>query len=223
MTLALYIAPTDPRDWEDDDLVAEARTDGPQAIEAFEVLVERHAAYVVNTCRFQLGTELEAEDLAQEVLTKAFFALDSFEHRSAFRTWLRRIAVNHCLNHLKKMRRQAFVSLEDPSLHARPELQHDPTSTGELQATDDRERIGWALEAMPDTLRSALVLREWKGLSYQEIADELDLGMSAVKMRIKRARESFQDCWEKSERPSFATLGRLRKIEPSIAPAAQPS
>ncbi|MEM6702389.1 MAG: RNA polymerase sigma factor [Acidobacteriota bacterium] len=223
MTLALSIAPTDLREWDDDDLVAEVRGDGQQSAEAFELLVERHSAYVVNTCRFQLGSEHEAEDLAQEVFTKAFFALDSFEHRSAFRTWLRRIAVNHCLNHLKKNRRQSFISLEDPALLARAELQHDPSATGELEATDDRERIGWALEAMPETLRSALVLREWKGLSYQEIAEELDLGMSAVKMRIKRARESFQDCWEKSERPSFATLGRLRKIEPGTASAAQPS
>ncbi len=205
------------REWEDLDLVSSVRT-GEEAELAFAILVERHREYIQATCRFLVGSEVDIEDLAQEVLTKAYFALESFEGRAAFRTWLRRIAVNHCLNYLKKNRKQAFVNVEDPTLASCPELQRDPNSVRELEATMSRERIGWALESMPETLRSALVLREWKGMSYQEIADELDLGLSAVKMRIKRARSAFQESWERSERPSFQTLGRLRKIEDVSAP-----
>ena len=73
-----------------------------------------------------------------------------------------------------------------------PELQVEPTAHRALQTEHDRELIDETLDALPDTLRVPLLLRDLDGLSYQEIADDLELSLSALKMRIKRGREEFR-------------------------------
>src|SRR6478736_1759035 len=144
----------------DDDLVNLARTAGPRDTGPFAALVRRHQGFVVANCRAITRSQVDAEDLAQEVFVKAFFALPQFEGRAAFRTWIGRIKVNHCLNHLRRMRGAMMV---------------------------DRDQIIAVLDSMPDTLRIPLMLRDADGHSYEEIAARLSIGLSAVKMRIKRA------------------------------------
>ncbi len=177
---------------EDEELVREAR-DAPEGdLRAFERLVERHQARVRTNCRFLTGSPADAEDLAQEVLVKAYFGLDAFEGKSKFRTWLNRIKVNHCLNHLRKHEGRTQVPLEDPVVEAEPQMQTSPDAERAMHAADQRERIQRTLESLPETLRLPLVMRDLDRLSYQEIADALGLGLSAVKMRIKRGREEFR-------------------------------
>lgn len=174
----------------DEELVNRIRGTPEPDARAFEVLVTRHQAHVLANCRY-LTNAAEAEDLAQEVFVKAFFGLGGFEGRSMFKTWLQRIKVNHCVNFIQR-RRDQTAALEDPAVAGRPELSVAPAAPQHLENLDRRARIDRVLAQMTESLRVPLLLRELDQLSYQEIADVLGLGGSAVKMRIKRAREEFR-------------------------------
>ncbi len=155
----------------------------------------RHRGRVLANCRYLTRAAEDSEDLAQEVFLKAFFALERFEGRSTFKTWLQRIKINHCLNYLDKQKKRRVVDVEDPVVSARDELRVEPRAEKRVEAISDRERIAFVLDSLAETLRVPLVLRDADGDSYQEIADRLGIGLSAVKMRIKRAREEFRSRW----------------------------
>ncbi len=176
----------------DEELVRAAR-DAPRGdMRAFEQLVERHRRAVYTNCRYLSRSETDADDLAQEVFIKAFFGLRRFEGRAQFRTWIQRIKINHCLNHLKKKEGKTFVPVDDPETQAEQELQVDPEAHRELDRETQRQAIDRVLDSMSDTLRLPLLMRDMDGLSYQEISESLGIGLSAVKMRIKRARSEFR-------------------------------
>lgn len=179
----------------DEKLVEIAREALPGDLRAFDELVRRHQVKVQTNCRYLSGNEEDALDLAQEVLVKAYFNLDRFAGRSQFGTWLNRIKVNHCLNHLRRRRRSSYVDIESPGLDADPALRADQSADDGLRARNTRERISAVLDDMGESLRVPLIMRDLDGMSYQEIADRLDLGLSAVKMRIKRAREEFKTAY----------------------------
>lgn len=175
----------------DAELVLRAHSAHEGDLRAFEQLVEHYRHSIVADCRYMTMDESVAEDLAQEVFVKAYFGLRSFEGRSSFRHWLQRIKVNHCLNHVKKHKGRTAVPIETVSDES-PDLHVAPTAHRRLESTDTREQITRILESMPETLRLALVMRDMDELSYEDIASELGIGLSAVKMRIKRAREYFR-------------------------------
>ncbi|MEM1246127.1 MAG: sigma-70 family RNA polymerase sigma factor [Acidobacteriota bacterium] len=183
----------------DEELVEASRSGGGSS-QAFDELVSRHQGRIMANCRYISKSPNDAEDLAQEVFVKAFFALPRFEARSSFKTWLQRIKINHCLNHLDKKRGKVFVDAEEPGLAAVDEMRVQPRAERDLKSIEDRERIEIILDDLSEALRVPLVLREVDGLSYQEIADHLEISLSAAKMRIKRAREAFRNDWEQLER-----------------------
>lgn len=177
-----------PSETLDSDLVRQAKSSPDGDSRAFEQLVRQHQRQVVANCRYITRDPSNAEDLAQEVFVKAYFALNRFEEKSSFSHWLRRIKVNHCLNHLRKQEGKTHVALEEEAL---------PTQSDNLSNTlSDRDRIARTLEALPDTLRVPLILRDLDDLSYEEIAANLNIGLSAAKMRVKRAREEFRRLYE---------------------------
>ena len=190
----------------DEDLVRRAQESPPGDLRAFEALVRRHQRRVLTNCRHLTRSE-DAEDLAQEVFVKAFFAMRRFEGRSRFGTWLGRIKVNHCLNHLRKRKDKVFVDVEDPAVGGAPELAVEPGVARRMEAEGDRARVRAVLERIPQTLRVPLILRDLDEMSYQEIAEEMGIGLSAVKMRIKRGREAFRALWA-PESPGTADTGR---------------
>jgi RNA polymerase sigma-70 factor, ECF subfamily len=161
----------------------------------FEVLVRRHQGFVLANCRVISRSPADAEDLAQEVFVKAYFGLPRFEQRAQFRTWLRRIKVNHCLNFVRKTRGAVLVDVDEPSVESHADMRSPPVAEDRLHARDTRDRIVEVLDTMSDTLRVPLMLCDADGLSYEEIAEQLGIGLSAVKMRIKRGREEFRRRW----------------------------
>jgi RNA polymerase sigma-70 factor (ECF subfamily) len=183
----------------DEELVEEAQAAPEGDLRAFEALVGRHQEWVVSNCRYITRAPDEAPDLAQEVLVKAFYGLVGFEGRSKFRTWLGRIKLNHCLNFKRKEWGATFVSLDDPEEPFDRMVSVEPNPERDLETSLARERIRAVLDSMVDTLRIPLILRDHDGFSYQEIADHLGIGLSAVKMRIKRAREEFRARFESPE------------------------
>jgi RNA polymerase sigma-70 factor (ECF subfamily) len=176
----------------DTQLVELAQASGNTDTRAFETLVRRHQGHVVANCRILTRSSADAEDLAQEVFVKAFFGLRRFEGRAQFRTWLQRVKVNHCLNHLRKMRRGTEVGIDDVTPEDHDAMRTPATAHTDLQTAADRARIVAVLDTLSDTLRVPLMLRDGDGLSYEEIATSLGISLSAVKMRIKRAREEFR-------------------------------
>ena len=161
-------------------------------VRAFDTLVRRHRARVVANCRFLTNQPEQAEDLAQEVFVKAYFGLRRFRGGSSFRTWVQRIKVNQCLDYLKAQRGRVLVGIEATERAGAPELSVPPTAEQELLEAEAYERLASAIDALPDTLRVPLTLRDLDGLAYEEIARTLGLGLSAVKMRVLRARRTVR-------------------------------
>ena len=164
----------------------------------FQELVRRHERKVLTNCRYLSGSPSDAEDLAQEVFVKVYFGLAGFEGRSSFDTWIKRIKSNHCINWVTK-KRLPTVDV-DPAV-AENAARADPAAERNLDREETKERVGAVLLDLNETLRIPLVLRDMDGLSYDEIADELGIGLSAVKMRIKRGREEFRALFARYDDP----------------------
>ena len=183
----------------DERLVDRAKRALEGDMRAFETLVERYQQRVLANCRYLTRSPDDAEDLAQEVFVKVFYGLRRFQGRSTFHTWLHRIKVNHSLNFLRKRAGKFFLDVDDQHLQGREELKVAPDAQKKVEGLGEREKINRILDGMSDTLRVPLILRDLDQLSYLEIAEALNLGLSAVKMRIKRAREEFRRRYEAEE------------------------
>jgi RNA polymerase sigma-70 factor (ECF subfamily) len=188
----------------DEELLQKVRKAREGDLRAFEELILRYQRRVVANCRYITRDPNNAEDLAQEVLVKAFFGLRGFEGRSSFWSWLQRIKVNHCLNHLKKEAGRSYIGIEDPEVEEFDELKVQATAEKLAGAISDRQIISAILESMSSTLRVPLVLCDMDDLSYEEVAQTLGISLSAAKMRIKRGREEFRDRYQKVQAASVA-------------------
>jgi len=152
---------------------------------------------------------MEAEDIAQEAFIKAYRALPTFRGDSAFYTWLYRIAINTAKNSLVSKKRRPIdydLDLQDPEQYALQARMTDGETPEHLVLTDEiRETVNGAMAELPEDLRTAIVLREIDGLSYEEIAASMDCPVGTVRSRIFRAREAI----DRKLRPIFAGgLGR---------------
>jgi RNA polymerase sigma-70 factor (ECF subfamily) len=183
------------RDAESDEgLVHGAQQADPSDSRPFEELVRRYQTKVLANCRYLTGSADDAEDLAQEIFVRVYFALQRFERRSLFSTWLFRIKVNHCLNHLRSKRTQGHhVAFDEMDNDGEDALQVDDSIELVLTEAATRLRVREAIQTLPETLRVPLVMRELDEMSYEEIARELGITLSAVKMRIARGRQRLRD------------------------------
>lgn len=176
----------------DEELLRAARNAPEGDLRAFEQLISLYQKRILADCVYLTRDDANSEDLAQEVFVKAYFGLRAFEGRSSFRHWLQRIKVNHCLNHLKKQTSRSEVTLDDTASEDYDELRVAPDVSRRLETHENRTRIEAVLNSLPAKLRIPLIMRDMDDLSYEEIAASLNVGMSAVKMRVKRAREQFR-------------------------------
>jgi len=175
-----------------------ARGDG----DAFEPLVERHQDRLVRLCERLLGDAEEARDAVQEVFVKAFRHAGRAEPRGQLFTWLYRIAVNHCLNRMRRRRIARFFSLSAPS-ETEDAPAFDPPADGPSpeRALEQRER--WsatrrAIDALPESQRTVLLLAKFEGLSYREIAEALGISLGAVESRLVRAMRRLAAAQERA-------------------------
>ena len=162
---------------------------------AFDLLVLKYEHKIVNLVMRYVRDPETALDISQEAFIKAYRALPRFRGDSAFYTWLYRIAVNTAKNHLAAQRRRPMdieLDLQDPEqygLHAKLKETDTPESVSlghELQEILER-----AIQALPEDLRTAIVLRELDGMSYEEIAQTMDCPVGTVRSRIFRARDAI--------------------------------
>jgi RNA polymerase sigma-70 factor (ECF subfamily) len=156
----------------------------------YAVLVRRHQEKVLRLCAGLLTGRADVEDAAQEVFLKAYRALGRFGGRSAFSTWLYRLAYNHCLDALRRSKRAKTESW-DALLERHGEEVRAPASGAPAGPAADLVRDALAL--LPPDHRDALVLREVQGLTYAEMTEVLDCSLDAVKARLRRARAGLAD------------------------------
>ncbi|HEY3325309.1 MAG TPA: RNA polymerase sigma factor [Planctomycetota bacterium] len=168
--------------------------------EAFEVLLARYEAALITFCYAFMRNREAAEDLAQETFMRVFRNCQRYQPVAKFTTWLYRIAANLCINELKKGKLRHSISLDEP---AGP----DPDGTkiieriatpdaSPLNEAEDREAqglIGRAIDQLPDDQRTTLIMVEYHHMAYQDIAEILGVSVSAIKMRVKRARETLRE------------------------------
>jgi len=168
--------------------------------DAFEVLLSRYESAVVTFCYAFVRNREIAEDLAQETFLRVYRSAPRYKPLAKFTTWLYRISANLCINELNKGKLRRAVSLDEPA-GSNP----DGTRIVERIAADVKAPmteaeireahalVEEAIKRLPEDQRATLVMVEYHNLSYRDIADILGVTVSAIKMRVKRARETLRD------------------------------
>ncbi|QQZ30179.1 RNA polymerase sigma factor RpoE [Thiothrix subterranea] len=162
---------------------------------SFDVLVLKYQHKVISLVLRYVHDHDTAQDVAQEAFIKAYKGLKNFRGESAFYTWLYRIAINSAKNYLVSQNRR----LPDNDIDAHEAEQFEGDSALKEYATPERElltaeiqaTVSQAIDDLPEDLRTAIMLRELEGMSYEEIAETMDCPIGTVRSRIFRARESI--------------------------------
>lgn len=168
---------------------------------AYRRFVDQNSANVYNLALKLLGDEQEAEDVLQETFLSAFRAIDRFKARAKLSTWLYRIAYNASQMHLRKRGRMTTFSLDQTlndeeqadELSDRILVDWSTVPDDQLLTAEARHEMDRAIAALPESLRSAFVLRDVQGLSGVETAEVLGITVQAVKNRLHRARLALRD------------------------------
>jgi len=162
---------------------------------AFDLLVIKYQHKIIKLIMRYVRDPSEALDVAQEAFMKAYRAAPSFRGDSAFYTWLYRIAINTAKNHLVAAgRRPKYydLDLQDPEQYeVFAKLKDIDTPEGLTLSEELRQTVNQAIEDLPEDLRTAILLREIEGMSYEEIAQTMECPVGTVRSRIFRARESI--------------------------------
>lgn len=177
----------------DEQLVARAQR-GDRS--AFDLLVRKYQYKIVKLVS-RYVSQSDAPDVAQEAFIKAFRALDGFKGNSAFYTWLYRISINTAKNYLvARSRRPASqdIDVADAEVYGHADrFSEQDTPDALLESEEIRDTVVSAIKALPDDLRTAIMLRELDGMSYEEIAESMDCPVGTVRSRIFRARAAIDE------------------------------
>jgi RNA polymerase sigma-70 factor (ECF subfamily) len=176
----------------DEDLVARVQRGDKSA---FDFLVIKYQHKIIQLVNGYIKDPSEAQDVAQEVFLKAYRALGSFRGDAAFYTWLYRIAINTAKNYLLSRSRRSSsseVDIQDAeAIENAPQLQGMETPERHLLNEEIIDTIKTAIDNLPEEMRIAIMLREFEGMSYEEIAVAMDCPVGTVRSRIFRAREAI--------------------------------
>lgn len=176
----------------DDELLELAKDGGRRSLKAYEELVRRHQGRVLRLATYLLSSEADAQDVTQEVFLRAHGNLSRLEQQSNFSAWTRVVATRLCFN----MRRDRATRLRNEQGDVE-EASSAPSSV--------RTAVEWTLAQLPYPYREVLILRFVEELSLEEIAHTLDIGLSAAKMRLTRARQSFFEIYEREHKTPVPT------------------
>ena len=198
----------------DEELVTRCKSELPHNTRSYEQLVQRHMNRVYTIVYRVVNHREEAEDITQEVFVTVVHGRKRFDQKSSFSTWVYRIATNSALDALDKMKKHSkdtsLVSSRSDGDDALDvlSLQESPQPGPEANAIQSelRECIQHVLKSLDLDQRRAILLRDFEDLSYDEIADVLQAKLSAVKMRIHRARLVFQEIFNRFCGPSYLPI-----------------
>lgn len=176
--------------------------------EVIEAFTERLTAVVSGILRDKDAVE----DVVQQAFIKAWYRIEGFKGGSSLYTWLYRVAVNAAKDYIKSRKRRPAVSLEDLVVPANTMPSRGAQALEGLATREARLRVRAAIDELPLRFRSVLALRELEGLSYQEIADVLDLSLGTVESRLFRARGRLRALMQRAE--AQARMGRTTGESP---------
>lgn len=166
---------------------------------AFDLLVIKYQRRLARLLSQFVRDSAEVEDIAQETFIKAYRALPAFRGDSAFYTWLYRIGINTAKNFLVSQGRKSpatisgFDNEDAENFEGADQLREMNTPESELMGKQVAQTVNQSLDSLPEELRTAIILREIEGLSYEEIAGIMDCPIGTVRSRIFRAREAVAD------------------------------
>ena len=157
---------------------------------AFNKLVDKYQKPVYNLCYRMLQDTAEAEDATQETFIRAYYKLDGYDEKHKFSTWLYSIASNHCIDRLRK-RRITLISWGDLSPWNYPAAPESAQPEKVLLQAEANQEVYNLLKTLSPDSRTAVILKYWHHMSYEEIAKTLDTTVSAVKSKLFRARKTM--------------------------------
>ncbi len=178
---------------------------GDQA--AWELIVRQYWRKVFNVAYKFVGKHDQAEDLTQDIFLKIFKSLDTFDRRANFQTWLISISRNLCIDHYRSVRKERETIDRDVDANELTPASRDPGPVAALEQRDRVTLLRQALSELPETLRTAVLMRDIQELSYQEIADRLRLPEGTVKSRINRGRTELARQIRKLRGDDFSPSG----------------
>jgi RNA polymerase sigma-70 factor (ECF subfamily) len=163
-------------------------------ISAFEEIVLKYQDKIYDLCRHMLQNAHDAEDAAQDVFVKAYQNLNRFKPEASLLTWLYRIAINTCIDYRRKpFFESLFKTSKEGDVFAVDQLSDSPSPERLYESKQISHAIQLALGRLSEKLRTVIVLKEIEGLSYEEIAEILEVSIGTVKSRISRAREELKE------------------------------
>ena len=184
----------------DDELVLQCQAELPYQIEAFETLVNRYRHKVFGKCLSMVKNTEDAYDVTQDIFIRVFNGIKNFKRKSSFSTWLYTITVNTCLNFIEKKQRRPWWWITEDVAEIRKDQVADEdlffTVDNGLERSDMRKSIETVLAHISENASEILYLRYFEEMDYKSIAEKLNIGLSAAKMRLKRAREEFKEQYQ---------------------------
>lgn len=186
--------------------------------EAFTRLVETYQTPVFNLCYRMLGEPELAEDAAQETFLRAYQHLHRYDQKRPFATWLLSIAAHYCIDRLRRRKFSMFsmdVEDEDGNSFEIPDMDA-PNPEREAITGQTNERVHAMLQDLDTTDRAAVIMRYWYDYSEKEIAESLNLTVSAVKSRLHRARKELAGLWVEQEDDLLAEMERRHHESPAF-------
>src|SRR6476660_6393339 len=179
--------------------------------QAWEEIVRTHWRKVFNVAYKFVGKHEEAEDLTQDIFLKIFKSLDTFDRRANFQTWLISVSRNLCIDHYRSVRKERETIDRDVDANELAPAAKEPGPIAALEQADRVALLRQALAALPETLRTAVLMRDIQELSYQEIADRLRLPEGTVKSRINRGRTELARQIRKLRGNEYSPTGAITK------------
>ena len=169
-------------------------------IDAFEEIIAKYEKRVFGLIYNMLKNDNDIEDIAQDIFIKVYKNIDKFHGNSSLYTWIYRIATNMCLDYMKKKKNVIYidekVQLDDGEVEL--QLPSDEKLQEELyEEKEMKQKLNKAIDKLPDKQKAMIILRDIKGLSYEEISEVLEIKLGTVKSQINRARLKLKEILEK--------------------------
>jgi RNA polymerase sigma-70 factor, ECF subfamily len=164
---------------------------------AFDVLVARWEKRIRGAIFRLLGSEDDARDLCQEAFLKAYKSLHSFKREARFSSWLYQIALNLCRDRMRRRRGRTMVSLDELEEGGTALVGRGPTALDLVEEKDVSRLVARAVSSLPDEQREVIILKEYQGLTFLEIAQTLDVPISTVKTRLYRGLDQLRSRLER--------------------------
>ena len=163
---------------------------------AFGTLVASYEKFIFNVACKMFSNSEDAQDIAQEALIKAYKNIDKFDFNSSFSTWLYRITVNACIDEMRRRKGRESISIDAEDEESGLAVQIEDTSLGAEERVIQNETVSEvraAIDKLSEEHKTVIILRDLQDMTYEQVAQTLDLSIGTVKSRLARARKSLKD------------------------------